>query len=134
MSDCELEYFTDSDPESDDVLDEPLVLEFWEQNVNVNLWEILRADAPLTKEGMIAKMLNIFQINDILEVSAKNIPTTITCMDNWFWAKDIIKWKFGNIRRMDAVIDCFIELLSKQKPFGLITFKEYNRKLNYGIK
>ena len=45
----------------------------------------------------------------------------MTCIDNWFWAKDIIKWKFGAIGRIDSVVDSFIELLSKQKPFGLIT-------------
>lgn len=122
MSDYEFDYFTDSDPESEDILpNDEHKLEFWEIDENVSLWEIFREDAPFTKAGMIAKMLNIFQINEILETSAKKIPIKITCMDNWVWAKDIIIWKFGNIRRIDPVVDSFIELLSKQKPFGLIT-------------
>ncbi len=122
MSDCELDFFSESESDfeiQDDNEDDPI--EFWEQTNNVKLWETLRNDAPFTKEGMIAKMLNIYQINDILETSAKKISNTMTCMDNWLWAKQIIIWKFGYINRLDANIDSFIELLSKKKPFGLIT-------------
>ncbi len=121
MSDCELDYLSESESDLEPESFEDDTPEFWEQNINVKLWETLKNDAPLTKAGMIAKMLNIYTINDLLEASAKRIPKFMTCMDNWSWGKKVVIWKFGNINRLDPVVDSFIELLSKKKPFGLIT-------------